>query len=227
MRHGLNAKSTPTVRTKSRSALTCISRQNSSPSTPLVRKCRPPPGPSPLSLKRSVSFTNGSAFADRPRKRRMRSSDIVSQKRVSTLLEQAQSMYNGDNGEECSQLSDACIDYGNVVNDLELGFNGDLALLEAELQSDPLSSDGLPKIGVEMPKVVQSGVNSDDLFDNDFDNFDLDELEALDLSSKESTLSVPKTTQESESDEDDALFGDGYDELMNIDFDSTPEVWFL
>ena len=74
-------------------------------------------------------------------------------------------------------------------------FDGDLDLLEAELQFDPLSSDGLLKMDVDTkvdtnmtkPDLVEGKVStestSDDLFDVDFDDFKLEELEALDTPS--------------------------------------------
>jgi hypothetical protein len=56
------------------------------------------------------------------------------------------------------------------------------------------------------------------LFDVDFDDFKPEELEELD------TPSVPQNDRST--DEDDALFGDGYDDLMDIDFEDTqPEVY--
>ena len=196
-----------------RPAFTRIHRENVSPSTPSIRKSRPPPGPSPLSLKRSASFGTNPSASDRPRKRRTRSSDIVFQKRVSTLLEQAQSMYKSDD-ESLSPPSED-VDMTN-----EFAFDGDLDLLEAELQFDPLSSDGLQKMEVKMPEKVE--MNSDDLFDMTFDELDPEELEALDLSSKISTMPHPQVVH---LDEDDVLFGDGYDELMDLDCNETqPEV---
>ena len=112
----------------------------------------------------------------------------------------------------------------------EFAFDGDLDLLEAELQFDPLSSDGLQKMELEtnmegneskrddlLVAEVCTDSKSDDLFDVDFDDFKPEELEALD------SPSVP--LKEVTKDEDDALFGDGYDDLMDIDFEETqPEV---
>jgi hypothetical protein len=111
----------------------------------------------------------------------------------------------------------------------EFIFDGDLDLLEAELQFDPLSSDGLLKMDVDTevdtnttkPNLVDGKVSneskSDDLFDVDFDDFKLEELEALD------TPSMPQ--EDKNTDEEDALFGDGYDDLMDIDFqDTQPDV---
>src|SRR5438552_12291066 len=102
-----------------RPALARVNRENCSPSTPLLRKSRPLPGPSPLSLKRSGSFGNNSFSSDRPRKRRTRSSDIVFQKRVTTLLEQAQSIYKSDD-ENVSSHSDDHGNHEDATN--ELGF---------------------------------------------------------------------------------------------------------
>ena len=202
-----------------RPALARINQENYSPSTPLIRKSRPLPGPSPLSLKRSASFGNNNS-SDRPRKRRTRSSDIVFQKRVTTLLEQAQSMYKSDD-KNVSPHSD---DQEDTANEFEFAFDGDLDMLEAELQFDPLSSDGIQKMDADITQKVHVETNSDDLFDNDFD-FNPEELEALDLSSNNPTTSVSQDAQET-MDEDEVLFGDGYDELMDLDFEEPqPEVY--
>jgi hypothetical protein len=111
----------------------------------------------------------------------------------------------------------------------DFAFDGDLDLLEAELHFDPLSSDGLNKMDVEtsengvVKQEQQKEANSDDLFDVTFDDLAPEELEALDQSSNAMTATAPQTTNE-----DDDLFGDGYDELMDLDFDDTqPEVFLL
>jgi hypothetical protein len=220
----------PTMNTKSRQVLHRVQQENSSPPTPSVRKSRPLPGPSPLSLKRSASFGNIDS-ADRPRKRRTRSSDVVFQKRVSSLLEQAQSMYHSDDEGSSQPEPHSEPQSTDAMKDMEdFAFDGDLDLLEAELQFDPLSSDGLQKMELEtklegneskrddlLVAEVSNDSKSDDLFDVDFDDFKPEELEALD-----SPL-VP--VKEVAKDEDDALFGDGYDDLMDIDFEETqPEV---
>ena len=97
-------------------------------------------------------------------------------------------------------------------------------MLEAELKFDPLSSDGIPKMEVDIAERVHVAANSDDLFDNDFDDLNPEELEALDLSSNNPMTSVSQDAQET-MDEDEGLFGDGYDELMYFDFEeSQPEV---
>lgn len=200
--------------TKHRPVLAQIRRENTSPSTPPIRKVRPPPGPSPLSLKRSTSSRANTSVSDRPRKRRTRSSDVVFQRRVSTLLEQAQSIYKND--DECVSLPSE-EDYPGT----EFAFDGDLDLLEAELQLDPLSSDGFQKMEVEMPS-EKGQMNSDDLFDGIFDELNPEELDALDSSSAQPVM---PETQIVHLDEDDILFGDGYDDLMDLDFDETrPEV---
>jgi hypothetical protein len=65
--------------------------------------------------------------------------------------------------------------------------------------------------------------NSDDLFDVTFDDLGPEELEALDQSSNVMVATAPVI-----SNEDDALFGDGYDEFMDFDFDETqPEVFLM
>jgi hypothetical protein len=221
----------PSMNTKSRQVLHRIQQENSSPPTPSIRKSRTLPGPSPLSLKRSASFGNLPS-ADRPRKRRTRSSDVVFQKKVSSLLEQAQSMYHSDDESSSQPEPQSEPQSMNDLKDMEdFAFDGDLDLLEAELQFDPFSSDGLQKMEVETkmeaneskPDVllgaeVCNDSKSDDLFDVDFDDFKPEELEALD------SPSVP--SKEVNGEEDDALFGDGYDDLMDIDFEETqPEVW--
>lgn len=125
------------------------------------------------------------------------------------------------NDENVSPHSD---NYEDMANDLGLAFDGDLDMLEAELQFDPLSSDGILKMEVDIPEKVHVETNSDDLFDNDFDNLNPEELEELDLSSNNPTPFVTQDAQET-MDEEEVLFGDGYDELMYLDFEETqPEV---
>jgi hypothetical protein len=219
----------PSVNTKSRQVLHRIQQENSSPPTPSIRKYRTLPGPSPLSLKRSASFGNLPS-TDRPRKRRTRSSDVVFQKKVSSLLEQAQSMYHSDDESSSQPEPQSEPQSMDDMKDMEdFAFDGDLDLLEAELQFDPLTSDGLQKMEVEtkteateskpadlLHAEVSNDSKSDDLFDVDFDDFKPEELEALDS---------PSVPQKVTADDDDALFGDGYDDLMDIDFEETqPEV---
>jgi hypothetical protein len=109
----------------------------------------------------------------------------------------------------------------------DFAFDGDLDLLEAELRFDPLSSDGLNKMDIETceeTEVKQEESKescSDDLFDVTFDDLGPEELEALDQSSNITAGMAAETINE-----DDALFGDGYDEFMDLDFDDTqPEVF--
>jgi hypothetical protein len=215
-------------------SLNRVQRQNSSPPTPSLHKSRPLPGPSPLSLKRSASFGNPTSV-EHPRKRRTRSSDVIFQKRVSSLLEQAQSMFDKD-GENGKIVERSSSPHGEVdpqadtsMEEDDFAFDGDLDLLEAELHFDPLSSDGLNKMDVEtgengvVKQEQQKEANSDDLFDVTFDDLAPEELEALDQSSNAMAATAPQTTNE-----DDLLFGDGYDELMDLDFDDTqPEVFLL
>jgi len=206
-----------------------LNRENLSPTTPLLRKSRPLPGPSPLSLKRSASFGSSSS-SDRPRKRRTRSSDVIFQRRVSTLLEQAQSMYKdgervGDNSSGNTFPESEDVETKDELVE-EFAFDGDLDLLEEELQFDPLSSDGLPQRDIKHQQTHPT-INSDDLFDTTFDEFNSEDLEELDKSSNE----LPQQQQQQEEskevkNDDDVLFGDGYDELMDIDFsdDTQSEV---
>ena len=112
----------------------------------------------------------------------------------------------------------------------DFAFDGDLDLLEAELGLDPLSSDGLNKMDmdtteeIEIKQEVSKESGSDDLFDDvTFDDLAPEELEALDQSSNAMAMTAPMVTNE-----DDALFGDGYDEFMDLDFDDTqPEVFVI
>jgi hypothetical protein len=212
-------------------SLNRIQREIASPSTPSIRNVRPPPGPSPLSLKRSVSFGNVSSV-DRPRKRRTRSSDVF-QKRVSSLLEQAQIMYNDEEvstsslSETDTARSEADAQINSPNPNLEhIAFDGDLDLLEAEMTLD-LSSDGLQKMDVD-DKMVSKEAGSDDSFDNEFGEFEPEELEAL-FSSDAMVLTAQPETGIAETvpvvDEYDAVFGDD-DDYMDLDFDDTqPEVF--
>ena len=132
-------------------------------------------------------------------------------------------MYKSDN-ENVWPHSDDLGNHEDITNQLDFAFDGDLDMLEAELQFDPLSSDGIQRMEVDAPGKIHVETNSDDLFDNDFDDLNPEELEALDLSSNNPKISAPHNVQET-MDEDEVLFGDGYDELMDLDFDDTqPEV---
>lgn len=218
------------MNTKSR--LNRIHRENSSPPTPSIHKSRPLPGPSPLSLKRSASFGNPSSV-EHPRKRRTRSSDVIFQKRVSSLLEQAQSIFDKDERHSkiversSSPHAETNIQADTSMEDDNFAFDGDLDLLEAELGLDPLSSEGFSKMDVETTEEIEAKQeipkesDSDDLFDDvTFDDLGPEEFEALDQSSNAMAATAPIITSE-----DDALFGDGYDEFMDLDFDDTqPEV---
>jgi hypothetical protein len=109
-------------------------------------------------------------------------------------------------------------DPSNELKDL------DLDLLEAELRIDPLSSEGAQNFVEEAAKEIQREISSDDLFGNMFDDLNEEELESLDVSSNSLILSAPQIGQPSV-DEEEFLFGDGYDELMDIEFNETqPEV---
>jgi hypothetical protein len=140
---------------------------------------------------------------------------------VSTLLEQAQSVYKSDD-ESTSPQTDP-VPYEDTTT--ELFEDLDLDLLEAEFKFDPISSDGLQKVEAELPNItLESEMHSDDLFDNDFDNLNPEELEALDLSSA-FPIAAPPPTAEQSADDDAMLFGDGYEELIDLEFDGTqPEV---
>ena len=129
-------------------------------------------------------------------------------------------MYNGDD-RSSSPRSENTLVQDEVENDMEdLVLNGDLELLEAELKFDPLSSDGSQRMDVDAPNNVKNTTNSDDLFDVTFDELNPEELEALDLSSNVATLSAQLSGHEV-GEEEDLLFADGFDELMNLDFDET------
>lgn len=140
---------------------------------------------------------------------------------MSTLLEQAQSVYKSDD-ESTSPQTDP-LPYEDTTT--ELFEDLDLDLLEAEFKFDPISSDGLQKVEAELPNItLESEMHSDDLFDNDFDNLNPEELEALDLSSA-FPIAAPPTMAEQSADDDAMLFGDGYEELIDLEFDGTqPEV---
>jgi hypothetical protein len=103
----------------------------------------------------------------------------------------------------------------------DLSFEADFELLEAELALNPFSSDGMTKENeVEAKVEFPSESTSDDLFDMDLD-LQPEDLEALDISSNEQL--AQKVSHQSG--EDDVLFGDGYDELIDIDLEDTePEV---
>jgi len=193
--------------------------QENSPQTPSARKIRPLPGPSPLSLKRSATFGNSDSV-ERPRKRRTRSSDVSLQTKVSSLLEQAQSYFRNDDRSSSPQAELEVIHAEVKINSEEYAFEGDMDLLEAEGEVEPLTSD---KPEVEAKETLPSESTSDELFDADFD-LQPEDFEALDISSNPQNTAVQNAGQSPEA-EEDALFGDGYDELMDLDFDDTqPEV---
>ena len=129
-----------------------------------------------------------------------------------------------------SPHGDTNIQADTSMEEDDFAFDGDLDLLEAELGLDLLSSDGLNKMDVETTEEIEvkqeisKESGSDDLFDDvTFDCLGPEELEALDQSSNAMAATAPVITNE-----DDALFGDGYDEFMDLDFDDTqPEVSLL
>ena len=191
--------------------------QENSPQTPSTRKVRPLPGPSPLSLKRSASFGNAVSI-ERPRKRRTRSSDVNLQKKVSSLLEQAQSFFQSDERSSSPRTELEVAPAEVNINSEDYAFEGDMDLLEAEIEVEPLTSDK-----PEMKDTLPSESTSDELFDMDFD-LQAEDFEALDISSNTQILSA-QATMESVEMEEDVLFGDGYDELMGLDFENTqPQV---
>lgn len=140
---------------------------------------------------------------------------------MTSLLEQAQSAYKSD--DECTSPQTDPVNHEDTTGDFFKDF--DLELFEAEFKSDPISSDGLQKIEGDIPNIsLQSEINSDDLFDNDFDNLNSEELEALDLSSAVQIQDPPPTDEQS-ADDDAMLFGDGYEELIDLEFNTQPEVF--
>ena len=100
----------------------------------------------------------------------------------------------------------------------DIPLDGDSDLLEADLQVNPLSSDQLNKMDEGDENGLPAEPISDDLFDVDFD-FKPEDLEALDVSSNGQISSVQQGLQQGP--DEDALFGDGYDELMDLDLDDT------
>jgi len=139
---------------------------------------------------------------------------------MSSLLEQAQSVYKSD--DECTSPQTDPIYHEDTVSDLFEDL--DMDLLEAEIKLDPILSDGLQKIEGEIPNInLQSEMNSDDLFDNTFDNLNPEELEALDLSSAIQNQDPPPTAEEAV-DDDAMFFGDDYEDLLDLEFETQPEV---
>jgi hypothetical protein len=128
-------------------------------------------------------------------------------------LEQAQSIYRSDPEEEAREevATKDCA---------EFAFDGDLELLEAELRFNPLSSDGLRNVEMEISG-TQNETSSDDLFDTDFDNLRPEDLAQLDSSSNQGAQPTANVIREV-MDEDSVLFGDGYDDLINLDLEGIP-----
>ena len=203
-------------------------RRENPPSTPLLRKTRPLPGPSPLSLKRSNSLGSSS---DRAKRRRTRSSDLVLQKRVSSLLEQAQSFVRSDEipVEPKSQEPPNA----NISSD-EFPCDADLEILAAKVDMDPLSWGNVELMELGEPMNLDAPIHlrenpaigteerSDDLFDTTFDDLNIQELESLDASSN---IPKPTTNPQPPAEEDESFFEDGFDDLMNLDLETTqPEV---
>jgi hypothetical protein len=194
-------------------------RENS-PQTSSTRKMLPLPGPSPLSLKRSASFGNQESI-DRPRKRRTRSSDVMLKKKVSSLLEQAQSFFRNNERSSSPQTEAEFGQVGANINSEDYALHTELELAETEVESGPLTSDNPD---VEMQDTTANELKSDELFDTDFD-LQPEDFEALDISSHVPNVSAQESVQ-STSVEEDALFGDGYDDLIDLDFDEIgPEVF--
>ena len=205
-------------------------RRDNLPSTPLLRKTRPLPGPSPLSLKRSASFGSHHS-SDRAKRRRTRSSDLVLQKRVSSLLEQAQSFVRqGEIAAEPNTQDDPNV---SISSD-EFPCDADLEILAAKFDMDPLSSDGAQMIDIDEPMNLDVTIRSDegaavgmeersdDLFDTTFDDLNVEELESLDASSN---VPMPRTTPQPPVEEDESFFEDGFDDLINLDLGAAqPEV---
>lgn len=160
---------------------------------------------------------------DRPRKRRVRSSDIVFQKRVSSLLEQAQSILTNDDGKS-SLKSEPVMSFEEFKNEEELALEKDMERFGTELLPDAFSFDALDKVGPDVLDQTYNETSSDGLFDGMFDELNSEELEELDLSLNAATQVLQQKQPES-IDEDEMFFIDGYEELMDLAYEATqPEV---
>jgi len=197
-----------------------LRRENYSPSTPSIRKShlhRP--------NKRSSSVDTNSS-SERPRKRRTRSSDVVFQQRVSTLLEQAQSIYEAKPTKPSPQHTETVQKEPEAAtSDMDFILDVDMEAFEKELQEDVLTSDDAQKMEIspqKSPKKLpkKNEMSSDDLWDVTFDDLKVEDLEAMDLSSNSVMLSNAESKKPLV-DEDETLFLHGYDELMDIDYDET------
>jgi len=148
---------------------------------------------------------------------------VVVQKRVSSLLEQAQFFFKTDERSSSPHSELELVQGEATVNSEDCLFEGDSDELETETHSDPILPDRVESI---VEHGLPSESMSDELFDVDFD-LAPEDFEALDISSNVQTASSGRAVQESSA-EEEALFGDGYDELMDLDFDDTqPDVKFL
>ena len=173
-------------------------------------------------MKRSASFGNQNPSSDRAKRRRTRSSDLVLQRRVSSLLEQAQSFARPDEPQN-PKSDDSMV---NISSD-EFPCDADLEVLAAAFDMDTLSSDGA-QMQVDEPAhrdkshsderpAVDVGERSDDLFDTTFDDLNMEELASLDMSSNETMPTAPQTAAV---DEDEIFFEDGFDELMDLEMEN-------
>jgi hypothetical protein len=110
----------------------------------------------------------------------------------------------------------ANVDASHLLDDL------DLDMLENELQLDPFASDENRTCVINDLVEKKDDLSSDDLFGNIFEGLNSDELGELDNSP---STQVIETVPQQTIDDDDTLFGDGYDELMEVDFEvAKPEV---
>ena len=107
------------------------------------------------------------------------------------------------------------------MSDMDFTLDVDMESFEAELQEDVLTSDSAQRMEISPKKSPKKNdVSSDDLWDVTFDDLKAEDLEAIDLSSNSATLSNT-VSQKPLVDEDETLFLQGYDELMDIDYEET------
>jgi hypothetical protein len=107
----------------------------------------------------------------------------------------------------------------------------DLEALAGEFDIDPLSSDAAQMMDIDESKDLDVNIRlgdslavgveerSDDLFDTAFDDLNPEELDSLDASSN-----VPMATASPmipTTEEDESFFEDGFDDLMDLDLETT------
>jgi len=132
-------------------------------------------------------------------------------------------MYQGHDGSS-SPKSEPILPHEDTGGEAEsFAFEGNIEPLEGESASDAFSSNGL-QMDVDVSTNLQNEASSDGLFDMTFDELNSEELQELDCSLNVATQVLAQTSQ-TPVDEDESLFADGYDELMELDFaDTQPEV---